>query len=362
MSTPNAKLNRVKEHRLAKGQSQVELAQAAGISRAGLSAIEIHRLVPSVSTALALAKALQTSVEALFDRLPSDTEPVWAYSPSTYSSRFWAADVRGRAMLYPVEPTSGTFVRHDGVAHGSDPIPVARDIARRTLVIATCDPAAGYLALEYGRQTPFRMIVLRRSSRDALGLIKQGLAHVAGVHLAESISSAGNQQAIEQERLPFDVNLFAMAKWQEGVAHSPGIKLRSVRQAINTRLRWIGRSQGAGARRCQDEVLGSRRSPRHIASDHGDVVASIRSGFADAGICVRLVAEEAHVNFLNICEEDYDLCFPSSYADDPRLAALVDVVRSPQYRETIADLPGYQLRPADLHTVRATAGAKGKQP
>ena len=45
--------------------------------------------------------------------------------------------------------------------------PRAREAARRTLVVATCDPAANFLALEYSRQTPFRMIVLRRSSREA---------------------------------------------------------------------------------------------------------------------------------------------------------------------------------------------------
>ena len=57
MSTPPVPSNRVKQHRLAKGQSQAELAMAAGISRTGLSAIEVQRLVPSVATALALAPA-----------------------------------------------------------------------------------------------------------------------------------------------------------------------------------------------------------------------------------------------------------------------------------------------------------------
>ena len=61
---------------------------------------------------------------------------------------------------------------------------------------------------------------------------------------------------------------------------------------------------------------------RHVASDHSDVVALIRSGFVDAGVCVRLVAEEAQTGFLSVCEEDYDLCFPQSQAADPRIAAL----------------------------------------
>ena len=248
--------------------------------------------MPSVATALALARALRTSVEALFDDLPH-SEAIWADQPTRFPCRFWSAEVAGRTVLYAAEGTTGLAVRPDGKTEGIAVASQALQSARQTIIVATCDPAANFLALEYARQTPFRMIVLRRSSRQAMELVASGLAHVAGVHLAESRSAAGNQSALARAGLRSDVRLLAVAKWEEGVAHSPAVKLRSVKQAASAKLRWIGRSAGAGARRCQDEVLGGRRLPRHVATDHTDVVASIRSGFADAGVCVRLVAEEA---------------------------------------------------------------------
>lgn len=360
MIMPNlpARLNRVKECRLTKGLSQAELAQAAGISRAGLSAIEVHRLVPSVSTALALAAALQTSVEALFDGAPVRAEPVWAAPPGEIPCRFWAADVAGRTVLYPVEAASGLPQRQDDVWRKSKAAAPQVDVARRTLVLATCDPAAGYLAAEYARQTPFRMVVLRRSSRDALDLVQRGLVHVGGIHFAESGSTRGNEHILAQDNPSLDVQLLPLATWEEGVAYAAGLRLRTAKQATHAPLRWIGRREGAGARRCQDEILGNRRAPRHVASDHADVVASIRTGFADAGICVRLVAAESSVNFLTVCKEDYDLCFPQSYADDPRVTALIAVVRSATYRETIAELPGYALRRPEPRSVTASARAK----
>jgi molybdate-binding protein len=195
------------------------------------------------------------------------------------------------------------------------------------------------------------MVVLRRSSREALELIQGGLAHVAGVHLAESRSAAGNQGPLERMELGIDLQLLAVAKWEEGVAHAADVKLRSVKQAASAKLRWVGRHAGAGARRCQDKVLGERRSPRHMANNHTDVVALIRSGFVDAGVCVRLVAEEAQTGFLSVCEDDYDLCIPQAHAPDPRIAALVEVVRSSSYRETLAELPGYRLRKPDLAAI-----------
>jgi molybdate-binding protein len=195
------------------------------------------------------------------------------------------------------------------------------------------------------------MIILRRSSRQALELVENGLVHVAGIHLAESRRTGGNEGVLRAMGLRQDLQLLAVAKWEEGIAHAPAVKLRSVKQAASSKVRWIGRQAGAGARRCQDQVLDGRRAPRHTAIDHSDVVASIRSGFVDAGVCVRLVAEEAHTGFLAVCEEDYDLCFPQSHAADPRVIALVEVVRSASYRAMLAELPGYRLRTAELATV-----------
>ena len=57
MSTEQSLTNRVKTSRLARGWSQDDLAARAGIFRAGVSAIETERLVPSTAAALALAAA-----------------------------------------------------------------------------------------------------------------------------------------------------------------------------------------------------------------------------------------------------------------------------------------------------------------
>src|SRR5271157_5927315 len=49
--------NHLREHRARRGWSQEELARRACLSRAGISAIETDRLVPSAAAALALAEA-----------------------------------------------------------------------------------------------------------------------------------------------------------------------------------------------------------------------------------------------------------------------------------------------------------------
>jgi molybdate-binding protein len=68
----------------------------------------------------------------------------------------------------------------------------------------------------------------------------------------------------------------------------------------------------------------------------------VRCGWADVGDCLPLTSEEMAPDFLGIRRELYDLCFPESLAHDPRLRALVEVVRSAPYRLLLGELPGYE--------------------
>ena len=58
--------NRLKEARTARGLTQAELAEQLGVSRKTINTVENSVFVPSTILALALAQALETTVEALF--------------------------------------------------------------------------------------------------------------------------------------------------------------------------------------------------------------------------------------------------------------------------------------------------------
>lgn len=158
----------MRARREARRWSQTELAQRAGISRAAVSAIEGEQLSPSVTTALALAALFERSVEELSDRATSAKlfASDWAWQPRAEASRYWEAEVSHRPLLYPVEavtlnqcPRDGSW--RNGAPHGNSPA------AQPTLVMASCDPAAGLLAAEYARATGFRLLVFPRGGRVA---------------------------------------------------------------------------------------------------------------------------------------------------------------------------------------------------
>src|SRR5205807_9069006 len=129
-------------------------------------AIEVSRLVPAVAAALSLAATFDCSVEDLFGEGNSEQpDPSsWAWAIGKAPCRYWQAGVSGRVLSYPVEPTAAGLLEHDGVFQNGAFHTKSRLTPDRTLVMASCDPAAGLLAAEVSRLGGCRVIVLPRSS------------------------------------------------------------------------------------------------------------------------------------------------------------------------------------------------------
>lgn len=337
--------NRVREHRVARGLSQAALAAAAGVSRTAVTGIESGKTSPSVDAALRIAASLDAPVETLFGRAGTTVArgPTWAWPPTDPGGPHWEADVAGQTVSYPATTAPMLAFRADEAAG------VRRD---DTLVIATCDPAAGLLAAEYAASTPFRLLVIPRSSRASLAMAADGLIHAAGIHLTAAALPDGNAAAA-REALGTGVSLLRMADWEEGIASAPHTRLRSSTAARRRRIAWVGREPGSGARACLDRLLDGRPPPRRQARDHRGVSEAIASGWAEAGICVRLAAAEAGLDFIAVEREAYDLAIPAPLVDDRRVRALVTILRGRAWRRRLGGLPGYDVsRTGSLRSVR----------
>lgn len=333
--------NQVKQFRYDRGWSQGELAKRAGISRAAVSAIEVQRLVPSVAAALSLAAAFDCRVEDLFGSTTAREIPSrWAWPPETEPCRYWQAEVGGQTLLFPAEAASLAAPGHDGVCTFGAMQDHSHHAPARTLVMACCDPAAAFLAAEFARTSHFRLIVIPRSSGAALRLLADGLVHVAGVHLAKA-GAKTDQAALIRKSLGTGYSLLHVACWDEGLAVGPAQRVSSVKQALKSNLQWVGREPGSAARECFDELAQGRVTPTRIARSHRAVAEAVRDGWADIGVCLRLVAEEARLQFLSVRHESYDLIYRTADGSEPRLRALKEIVSSLRYRELLSELPGY---------------------
>jgi molybdate-binding protein len=333
------------------------LAERAGVSRAEVSAIETGRVVPSVAVALRIARALEMSVEAVFGPVGS-APPVPLAWPATAAGegRLWHASVHGRTLAYPVEPTAAGLLPHDAWFDGRQVHLRRRSAADRTLVIAGCDPMAGLLVSELAQHHQVRVLPLLRSSAHALDLLGRGLVHVAGLHVTDAAGRSTNAAAV-RARLGSGYRLLHQVRWESGVAVGGDRRERSAAALVRADLRWVNREPGSAARDTFDALLGSRRRrPEgydHVVRDHRAVATTVSSGWAQAGICVRPAAAEAHLSFIAIHREAYDLCVADALMDDPRVLALLATLRSSSYRQLVGDVPG--CTSAHTGDVRAVA-------
>ncbi len=149
-----------------------------------------------------------------------------------------------------------------------------------------------------------------------------------------------------RERLGAGYSLLHLARWQEGIALATSVRARTASTITKARLRWVAREEGSGARHCLDRLLGSksRRHFRYVAYDHREVALAIRSGFAHAGVAVRLAAEEAGLDFVAIQREDYELCYSEELRGDPALTSLRKTMQQAPLKRLFHDLPGYDVR------------------
>jgi molybdate-binding protein/transcriptional regulator with XRE-family HTH domain len=340
--------NRLRELRTGRGWSQEELARRIGVSRAEVSGIETGRFRPSVAVALRLADAFACPVEAIFSLTLTDTAPPrWATPPGA-GGRFWRALVDGRETYYGVEPTAVGSLPHDGVVRGPEAEMRPGADPARTLVIAGCDPAVGMLAADLARHD-IRLIPLTRSSRSAISMLREGLVHAAGLHLCDPTGRSANRRVVREVLGPGH-RLLRLARWQEGLAYAGHVSLGETADVKHAKLRWVAREEGSGARMALERILEDQTATlmrsRRVAPDHRATAEAIRNGWAEAGVCIRLAAEEAGLSFRLIQEEPYDLCFAPGLEGDPRLEALIAAVRSVESRRLVGELPGYDSRMA----------------
>ncbi|WP_269526873.1 substrate-binding domain-containing protein [Coraliomargarita parva] len=334
--------------RESRGWTQMDLAKRARVPRSSVSAIESGRLTPSVSTALHLARVLELSVEALFDEAAAASaaaNAMWSWAPDSEMCRFIGAEVKGRRIFYPINGQAHAAHLHDGIWKSGEELPASLPGMELTLVMASCDPASALMEAAYARESGYRLVSFAYNGMHSLELLKDGLVHVAGLHRSNREHPARNADTVRTV-LGEGYCLLRGAHWDQGLAFAPGHGLSSVASVLDKAQIWAMRESGSVARDWLDVIcaeMGQAPSGREVHS-HRAVADSIRMGWADAGVCVKLSAKELELSFLSLQEEALDFIFHESMLEDPRIQALIRLLQSKSYRRVLSELPGYDSR------------------
>lgn len=180
------------------------------------------------------------------------------------------------------------------------------------------------------------------SNTDGLHILNDHRCHAASVAVPGTDTWEGRD--IFDAITGRDAVRVAVAEAELGLAHTDGHILDELRGA-----RFVNRPAGTPARVLFDRLLRRRGiDSREIAGYENQcrheegVIAAVRTGSADAGVCRRRTAQEAGLDWTPLGYESYELVFPASSLEEPAMIDLMGVLKSEGFRESIRRLGGYR--------------------
>ena len=379
--------NRVREKRQTLHLSQKQLAELAGITRQAICAVEANQYSPSTSVALKLAQVLRCRVEDLFylksngevvegeliGPLPKGFNKVRA-QVSRVGARILVRPLVGLGELATLSTTADGLILEPGsdAQHVKVQLLENRQALSRNIVIAGCDPAM-FLASEHLKQrTEDNLVPCLMGSSSAIGALKRGEVHVAGVHLIDERSGAWNLPYLDRNLNGMDCLVVTFAHWEEGLIVRQGNpkKIRGVQDLARRGITIVNRENGSGARRLLDRQLEScgiepakvKGYDKEVLS-HLEVAARVKASLADAGFGIEAAASICGLDFVALQRERYDLVIPKAHYDLlPGLRRLLDMIVSKNFRDELDGLGGYDTREIGKVVERAISKAVRNNP
>jgi DNA-binding XRE family transcriptional regulator/molybdate-binding protein len=340
-------MNRIRAHREARGWSQADLAERAGVTRQLVGAVEAGRHAPNVQAALGLARALGASVEDLFaDEVEPPVVPVLDDALSV-GTPVVAARVGERLIVAPLThgmASTESWGLADAMvgADGLDWLPTG---APNGLVIAGCDPVLGLLSALVERTSATRIVTTHASTGRSLTALADGRVHGVLVHAASGALPAP----------PVPVRRWHVARWQVGLAGARRAGPPSLESMVERRTAVVQRDAGAGSQRALERALrqlgATDRVPGPIGEGHVDVARRVAHGAGRAGVTIEAAARAFDLAFTPLEVHDVELWLDERWADLAAARTLVDQLGHPAFLRRASALAGYDL--ADCGTERS---------
>jgi len=116
-------------------------------------------------------------------------------------------------------------------------------------------------------------------------------------------------------------------------------------------IKIINRQEGSGTRILLDFELKKLGIPpdrikgyEREVNTHMEVAMAVLSGGADVGLGIFSAARMLGLEFIHVAKEQYDLVIPKVNLSVKPITALLAAIRSPEFKESINQMGGYDTR------------------
>ncbi len=191
-------------------------------------------------------------------------------------------------------------------------------------------------------------------SVDAIRALNEGRCVMAGFH---TLLGTGKKTLTERLYKPLlqpgQHKIIGFAQRTQGlmVARGNPLNLHNLQDVVQRQVRFANRTLGSGTRVVLDELLAQAGLPtgqlpgyHHTEPSHSAVAQAVAAGQCDAGLGIAAAAQAAGLDFVPLADESYHLVCLKSALAQPGIAALLQLLQTPQWLGEINTIPGYQAQ------------------
>jgi putative molybdopterin biosynthesis protein len=222
---------------------------------------------------------------------------------------------------------------------------VPRENAERSLLVTgSHDPALDELA-DIVMQHQVELHSTHVGSMGGLLALKKRECHAAPMHLLAPDGSY-NTEYLSRYLPGEELTLVCIAEREQGIVSRTGLAFEDL-----PGHRFINRQKGSGTRMLLDHELAMRGIAiggipgyEREVTTHLAVALAVKTGEADAGMCVASAAQALSLPFVPVARERYELVVRTGFLPDPRITVLLSAIESPRFRSCLETRGGYDVR------------------
>lgn len=265
-------------------------------------------------------------------------EDRYVASPQSRGAGVQMSAVRANAYLHLPSAIEGYEAEMEVIVRLMSPQSSVDDAL---LVTGSHDPALDYLA-DLVQKRNVELHSTHLGSMGGLLAMKRHQCHAAPMHLLGEdgdYNTSFLRKFLAGEKLV----MLCVAGRQQGIVSRDGTGLDDLPGRL-----FINRQRGSGTRMLLDYELKRREiRPETIpgyereATTHLAVALAVKTGEADAGMCVYSAAKALGLRFVPVADERYEIVVRREHLDDHRIKALFEAVGSSSFRSRLELLGGY---------------------
>ena len=222
------------------------------------------------------------------------------------------------------------------------------------VIMGSNDFSIEFLSHELTKRFPeYSLSFSNVGSLAGLIALNKGTSHIAGCHLFDPDTGQYNIPYIPRYLPGMKTTVINLVYRDIGLIVKSGnpLKINSTNDLSRPGITIINRQVGSGTRVLLDyELKKLGVEPTQIdgyekeVNTHLEVAMAVASNRANVGLGILSAAKMLNLTFVHLVEEQYDFVIPRENISAKPIALLLEVIRSQDFKESINQMGGYDIR------------------